>query len=95
MAPPGSSFEFAMIAFKRFFKIKTGMEWEKRMDGKPPEPKKDVEGNPLPENEGWFRYEAPTGLLASLAITVFGSTDHGSYNYHIGAAPRRPGYGKC
>lgn len=30
LAPPGSSFEFAMTAFKRFFKIKTGMEWEKK-----------------------------------------------------------------
>lgn len=70
LAPPGSTFEFAMSVFKKFFKIKTGTRWEERMNDKLPEPKKDAKGNPLPEDEGWFRYEPPTGLLASLAMKI-------------------------
>ncbi|KAL2006632.1 hypothetical protein VTN00DRAFT_9300 [Thermoascus crustaceus] len=70
LAPPGSTFEFAMSAFKKFFKIKTGMRWEERVNDKLPEPKKDAEGNPLPEDEGSFRYEPPMGLLASLEMKI-------------------------
>ncbi|KAL1862232.1 hypothetical protein Plec18170_001057 [Paecilomyces lecythidis] len=68
VAPRGSSFDLAMAAYKKFFKIKTGKDWDDRLDGSLPEAKKDQEGNVLPPDEGWFRHELPTGLLASLFI---------------------------
>ncbi|KAJ9294333.1 hypothetical protein DTO271G3_6908 [Paecilomyces variotii] len=68
VAPRGSSFDIAMKAYKKFFKIKTGKNWDERFDGKLPEAKKDIQGNVLPPDEGWFRHELPTGLLASLLM---------------------------
>ncbi|KAJ9266924.1 hypothetical protein DTO195F2_859 [Paecilomyces variotii] len=68
VAPRGSSFDLAMTAYKKFFKIKTGKSWDERFDGKLPEAKKDHEGNVLPPDEGWFRHELPKGLLASLLM---------------------------
>ncbi|GAD98380.1 BRCT domain protein [Paecilomyces variotii No. 5] len=66
VAPRGSGFDLAMAAYKKFFKIKTGKDWDDRFDGSLPEARKDPEGNALPPDEGWFRHELPTGLLASL-----------------------------
>lgn len=71
LAPRGSSIDLAMTVFKKFFKAKTGMEWEERHDdAKIPEQKKDMQGQPVPANEGWYQYERPTGLLASLRIAA-------------------------
>lgn len=73
VAPRGSSFDLAMAAYKNFFKIKTGKDWDDRFDGKLPEPKRE-QGNVLPPDEGWFRHELPTGLLASFFMQTEMST---------------------
>ncbi|KAI9753147.1 MAG: hypothetical protein M4579_005310 [Chaenotheca gracillima] len=38
LAPPGSYFEHAFREFRRYFKEKTGMAWEVRLDGRPAVP---------------------------------------------------------
>lgn len=54
-----------MGAFKKFFKLKTGREWDERFDEAPVPPKRDLEGNVLPADEGWYYYENKISLLAS------------------------------
>jgi hypothetical protein len=58
-----------MTVFKKFFKVKTGLQWEDRYsEGITPEPKKDAEGKPVPADEGWFQFERPTGMFAEMSI---------------------------
>ncbi|CEL05587.1 hypothetical protein ASPCAL06705 [Aspergillus calidoustus] len=66
LAPLGSSLETALAAFKGFFKEQTGTEWEDRMKGVSPPPKKDEEGNTLPPYRGWFWWDSGTESLASM-----------------------------
>lgn len=54
-----------MRAFKDFFKLKTGKEWDERFGEKLVPPMRDSEGNILPAHEGWFRFEDQIGILAS------------------------------
>ncbi|OJJ49922.1 hypothetical protein ASPZODRAFT_22632 [Penicilliopsis zonata CBS 506.65] len=65
LAPPGSSLDFTLTVFTKFFTLKTGKTWDKRFDGKYPPRKTDEEGNILPAHEGWYEYEPRMGLLAS------------------------------
>lgn len=53
-----------MKAFTKFFKLRTGREWDNRFDETPLPPKRDEDGNVLPANEGWYQYENQMGLLA-------------------------------
>ncbi|KAI9923830.1 hypothetical protein ASPWEDRAFT_183289 [Aspergillus wentii DTO 134E9] len=64
LAPLGSTRELALKAFKGFFSQKTGTQWEKRFEHIQPQPKQDSEGNVLPVNQGWFRHEVQTSVLA-------------------------------
>ncbi|KAF4972901.1 hypothetical protein F66182_17734, partial [Fusarium sp. NRRL 66182] len=70
LAPKGSSLEQALFAFKKFFRVKTGVEWEDRYDDSKllVSPKAGMNGESLlqPLEGGWFRYERPGGLMGSL-----------------------------
>jgi len=55
LAIPGSSWELAFDAFRKFFKTKTKKEWSERLDGKPARISND--GNA----DEPFRYEPPQG----------------------------------
>ncbi|EER27900.1 hypothetical protein D8B26_005983 [Coccidioides posadasii str. Silveira] len=54
LAPPGSTFDVAVRAFNKFFKAKSGINWDQR-DRKPPL-KTTEEGAKVPPDEGWFEY---------------------------------------
>lgn len=70
LAPKGSSLEQALFAFKKFFRVKTGVEWEDRYDDSKllVSPKAGTNGESLlqPLEGGWFRYERPGGLMGAL-----------------------------
>ena len=55
LAIPGSSWELAFDAFRKFFKTKTRKDWNDRLDGKPA-PINSDENDDEP-----FRYEPPAG----------------------------------
>lgn len=75
-APRGSSLDLALAVFKKFFQTKTGLRWEERYDeSKTPGPKRDAGGQPLPADEGWFRFEWPTGLLGRLRVAAERETE--------------------
>lgn len=70
LASPGSTLETALQAFGKFFKAKSGVDWNSRNKTKAP-PKKAADGADLPPNEGWFEYtpekECTTSSVSSLA----------------------------
>ncbi|RMJ26379.1 brct domain protein [Aspergillus sp. HF37] len=74
LAPLGSSLDLAMKAFKQFFLLRTGREWDQRFDETPVPPMKDAEGNILPAHEGWYQHENQMGLLASFLRNGPGET---------------------
>lgn len=63
-----------MKAFTKFFKLRTGREWDKRFEETPLPPKRDGDGNVLPANEGWYQHENQMGLLASFLRSGPGDT---------------------
>lgn len=73
-----------MRSFKKFFKLKTGREWDQRFDEAPVSPKRDLEGNVLPADEGWYYYEGKVSLLANFlrngpgSISEVGSAAQGN-----------------
>lgn len=71
LAPKGSSLASALFAFKKFFQVKTGVEWKDRFDDSKLllSPKAGATGeSPLQAPEGrWFRYERPGGLMGALS----------------------------
>lgn len=71
-----------MDKFKQFFKEQTGKEWDERANGKMPPPKKDVDGNSLPVNEGWFYLEEKTTILGAF-LREPQSTGCGELTGHI------------
>ncbi|RAO66112.1 uncharacterized protein BHQ10_002124 [Talaromyces amestolkiae] len=70
LAPKGSSLEQALFAFKKFFRVKTGVEWKDRYDDSKllVSPKASTNGESLlqPSEGAWFRYERPGGLMGAL-----------------------------
>ncbi|QGA15265.1 hypothetical protein EYB26_002922 [Talaromyces marneffei] len=70
LAPKGSSLDSALHAFKKFFLVKTGVEWKDRFDDSklPLSPKAGANAEiPLQPPEGtWFRYKPPSGLMGAL-----------------------------
>lgn len=71
LSPRGSSFDFALNIFKKFFEIKTGRVWDDRHDdSKIPDPKRNEEGELVPVHEAWYNFEQPTGLMASLDVAA-------------------------
>lgn len=79
LAPRGSSLEQALFAFKKFFRVKTGVEWKDRFDDSKLllSPKAGANGEtPLqPPEGGWFRYERPGGLMGALSNDAEPETD--------------------
>lgn len=79
LAPKGSSLEQALFAFKKFFHVKTGVEWKDRFDDSKllVSPKGGANGeSPLqPPEGGWFRYERPGGLMGALSNDAESTTD--------------------
>ncbi|WEW55907.1 anthranilate synthase / indole-3-glycerol phosphate synthase [Emydomyces testavorans] len=53
LAPPGSTLDAALSIFNKFFKAKSGLNWNQRDKKAPPKTAKGVE---LPPDEGWFEY---------------------------------------
>ncbi|KAJ5082463.1 hypothetical protein N7532_011506 [Penicillium argentinense] len=70
LAPAHKSVGFAMSAFAKFFKEKTGKEWCDRADGKLPPPKTNDENQPLPPHEGWFSLESHSNLFTDYLKSV-------------------------
>lgn len=68
LAPLDSNLDTALAAFKGFFKAQTGKEWNDRVDGMVPSPKKDKDGNMQPPHKGcfWFDTAPAESSLASL-----------------------------
>ncbi|KAL4806703.1 hypothetical protein BDV18DRAFT_159872 [Aspergillus unguis] len=67
LAPLGSDLKTAMMAFKDCFRAQTGKEWEDRLDGVPPLPRMNTDGNVEPPYKGWFWLETEhVSGLASL-----------------------------
>ncbi|KAF3391907.1 hypothetical protein DPV78_010449 [Talaromyces pinophilus] len=79
LAPKGSSLEQALFAFKKFFRVKTGVEWKDRFDDSKLllSPQTDANGeSPLqPPEGGWFRYERSGGLMGALSNDAEPATD--------------------
>lgn len=70
LAPRGSTLDIALFAFKKFFRVKTGVEWKDRFDDSKLllSPKAGEDGEALqPSEGGWFRYERPSGLMGALS----------------------------
>jgi WGR domain len=59
MLAPKGSLDSALFVFKKFFHMKTGLEWKDRFNDS------KVPGMGSPD-QGWFRFERPTGLMAAL-----------------------------
>ncbi|PWY94837.1 hypothetical protein BO94DRAFT_572371 [Aspergillus sclerotioniger CBS 115572] len=79
LTPLKADRDAAVKAFKTFFKDQTGMEWEKRLNGIFPSPKRDADGNLLPSHEGWFSYEIQGSLISNfLREEVVKVPGHGS-----------------
>ena len=55
LAIPGSSWDLAFDAFRKFFKTKTKKDWNNRLDGRPAPISSDESADDL------FRYEPPQG----------------------------------
>lgn len=69
LAPRGSTLDFALLAFEKFFKIKTGLEWKDRFDNsKVPVAGTMDDGGPIKPEGGWFMFERPSGIMDSLNV---------------------------
>lgn len=70
LAPRGSTLESALLAFKKFFYMKTGIDWKYRFDDLAMLGTEAGEGKEtaVPPEGGWFRFERPGGLMAALNI---------------------------
>lgn len=55
----------AIEAFRQFFKVNTGKNWEDRKDGQFPTLKTDEQGNVLPAHEGWWIWENQDNIFTS------------------------------
>ena len=84
-----------MKAFTKFFKLRTGKEWEERFDETPLPLKKDEDGNILSAHEGWYQYENQMGLLASFLRHGPGDTaggrEHGPDSLQANSTARHGG----
>lgn len=69
LAPLKSDLDTALASFKTFFKARTGKEWNDRLDGMVPSPKKDKDGNTQPPYKGWFWFD--TGPAESSLASLF------------------------
>jgi len=69
LAPLDSNLDTALAAFEGFFKAQTGKEWNDRLDGMLPSPKKDKDGNTQPPHKGWFWFD--TGPAESSLASLF------------------------
>jgi hypothetical protein len=69
LAPLDSDLDTALGAFKGLFKARTGKEWNDRLDGTAPSPKKDKDGNTQPPHKGWFWFD--TGSAESSLASLF------------------------
>ena len=68
LAPLGSEFSTTFAAFRTFFKLKTGIEWEQRLTNlRGPEQRRngertfEVDGETGAKTSEWFRYVPPLG----------------------------------
>ncbi|OKL64552.1 hypothetical protein UA08_00838 [Talaromyces atroroseus] len=68
MLAPKGSLDSALFAFKKFFHMKTGLEWKGRFDDSKVPVSCGKEGDIGSSDQGWFRYERPAGLMAALNI---------------------------
>lgn len=69
LAPRGSTLDFALFTFEKFFKMKTGLEWKDRFDGsKVPTADTVDDGGPIKPEGGWFMFERPSGIMGSLNV---------------------------
>ncbi|KAJ5938010.1 hypothetical protein N7454_004352 [Penicillium verhagenii] len=74
LAPPPSTLDFAQMAFKNFFLLQTGVEWEDRFNqdawdnrskrgSLSPSPTKNDQGKQIPAHQGWYTLQ--TGSIMS------------------------------
>lgn len=90
LAPKGSSLEQALFAFKKFFRVKTGVEWKNRFDDSKlllsPKAIADGESPLQPPEGGWFRYERSGGLMGALSNDAEPATDQGAQDNEVSKA---------
>ncbi len=65
LTPGKSDLASAIEAFRQFFKVNTGKNWEDRKDGQFPPLKTDEQGNVLPAHEGWWIWESQDNIFTS------------------------------
>jgi hypothetical protein len=79
LAPKGSSLDQALFAFKKFIRVKTGVEWKDRFDDSKLllSPKTGTNGESAlqPPEGSWFRYERTGGLMGALSNDAEPATD--------------------
>lgn len=83
LAPKGSSLEQALFAFKKFFQVKTGVEWKDRFDDSklllnPEAGSNGGESSIQAPEGGWFRYERSGGLMGALSNDAESATGQDS-----------------
>ncbi|KAJ5915706.1 BRCT domain protein [Penicillium verhagenii] len=77
LAPPPSTLDFAQMAFKNFFLLQTGVEWENRFNqkawdnrskrGSPSQsPTKKDQGKQIPAHQGWYTLQTGSVMSAYL-----------------------------
>ncbi|KAJ6013534.1 hypothetical protein N7540_008125 [Penicillium herquei] len=64
IAPAKCTLETAQKAFKDFFALQAGVQWDEKMERTIISPKKDSEGNVLPPHEGWYHMQSGSILAA-------------------------------
>lgn len=65
LTPAKSDLASATEAFRQFFRVNTGKDWEDRKDGQFPPLKTDEQGNVLPAHEGWWIWESQDNIFTS------------------------------
>lgn len=65
LTPAKNDLSSAIEAFRQFFKVNTGKDWEDRKDGQYPPLKIDEQGNVLPAHEGWWIWESQANIFTS------------------------------
>ncbi|KAJ5729105.1 uncharacterized protein N7483_003613 [Penicillium malachiteum] len=65
IAPAKCTLAVAQKAFKDFFALQAGLQWDKKMECAMVSPKKDSEGNALPPHEGWYHMQSGRSILSA------------------------------
>jgi len=65
LTPAKADLASAIEAFRQFFKVHTGKNWEDRKDGQFPPVKTDEQGNVLPPHEDWWIWESQDNIFTS------------------------------